>query len=172
MTGLQERKIPRYCVALLVLLLVLFLAGTSFPFSNVGSTFLMISSPKEEGKIIYRIPVGQGDEFTLTYRHSVSNSVVYGTFALTDEGTIEPLTTVFLSYGPGLPMAGGGENTTIEDGVITVYHQEVPREDLRLWVSPLTGETLTIRNETYDLAALSEEPMLIEITLKMPGPSE
>jgi hypothetical protein len=95
------------------------------------------------------------------------SAVRNGTFALTGEGTIVPLTTVFRSYGPGLPMAGGGEHTTIENGLITVYHEEDPRKELRLWVSPQTGETLTLGSEDYDLAALSPEPMLVEITMEL-----
>lgn len=122
-----------------------------------------IVSPKNPDMILFRIPARTGDRFTLTYRHSVSNSMVEGAFLLTAGSTITPLTTSFSSFGPGLPMTDT-EETVTEDGLITVFHQEEPRDKLRLWVSPLTGETLKIGTQQINLAAFAGQPLLVEIT--------
>lgn len=124
---------------------------------------LLIEDPRT-GKQYYTIPVSPGDLFTLTYRNSVSKSVVIGTFAITGARLIEPLTTAFTSYGPGLPF-DFMEDHQIKDGVITVFHDEEPRPELRLWVTPLTEEKITINNRDYPLGSLTEAHLLLNISV-------
>ncbi|MCW3491679.1 DUF1850 domain-containing protein [Dethiobacter alkaliphilus] len=154
------KKISPKIIVIIAAFLALPLAGSLILPHHTGSHLIIADS---QGQIHHRIPVATEEVFTLSYRHSVSNSVVSGTFAITSAGTIHPLTTTFSTFGPGLPMAGELVETTIEDGLITVHHQEEPREVLRLWVSPLTGETLSIGSRSVDLYQISPEPTLVEI---------
>ena len=146
-----------------MLFLALFLVGVRLH-GATGNTYLLITCLQEES-ISQQIVIQPEEIFTLAYRHSVSNSMVYGTFSLTTEGTIKPLTTSFSSYGPGLPMPGDDILTTVNNGIITVHHNEAPRKEIRLWVSPLTDETLTISNQTFALTEHLKEPVLIEIAV-------
>lgn len=115
--------------------------------------------------IYYSIPVEAPEEFTLSYRHSVSLSAVEGTFLIEPEGTIKPLTTTFSTYGPGLPV-DYAERYSIENGLITVYSTEEPREEIRLWVTPRTEEKIALQSREYDLAGLSESHLLLVITIE------
>ncbi len=111
----------------------------------------------------YAVPCRRGDVFTLSYRHSVSRSMVYGTFELTPEGKIRPLTTSFSSFGPGLPWLDESVSHTFTDGKFIVQHTEDPREDIRLWVSPLTEDSISLNGINCELALLAQEPLLLKI---------
>ena len=124
---------------------------------------LIITEPNSNTEL-YKLEVASGSEFELSYRHSVSGSMVSGTFKMTSQGMIQPLTTSYSSFGPGLPL-DYAEEYTIEDGVVTVHHQEEPRERLRLWVSTVTEETITINDLGYPLYSETESHRLVEIFL-------
>ncbi|MDW7740499.1 MAG: DUF1850 domain-containing protein [Bacillota bacterium] len=125
---------------------------------------LIIENPRTEN-FYYQIPVNTGESFTLSLRNSVSKSMVTGTFLVTRSGLIKPYTTEFTSYGPGLPM-DFLEEVKIENGIITVFHNEAPREHLLLWVSPQTEETIIIYDQAYPLFTLSDSHQLLKIQLK------
>ncbi|TVQ25603.1 MAG: DUF1850 domain-containing protein [Spirochaetaceae bacterium] len=100
----------------------------------------------ESGETIERLPLSPGDEFTLEYVHSVSLTAVQGDFRLNEDGRIEALATRFLAFGPGLPWTPGTEHQTDSEGRIVVYHTDDTREELLLWVSELTRETVIYRD--------------------------
>lgn len=124
---------------------------------------LLVRDPRS-GTVYYSENVEPGITVTLSYRHSVSNSMVYGTFMITDQAMIKPLTTSYTTFGPGLPM-DSTEEYTIEEGIVTVHHLEEARASIRLWVSPQTGETLTIGDQLYPLYEPGEANRLIEIII-------
>ncbi len=149
------------------MLLLLLLAGVLMQMSCSGadmSRYLIVKDPRR-GTIFYSLAVEANDNFSLHYRHSVSGSPVEGTFTITDQGKIKPLTTSFSSYGPGLPM-DHMESYVIEEGLVTGYHEEEPRDYIRLWVSPQTEEALYVNEDSYPLSTLSGEHLLIEIAIK------
>jgi len=122
---------------------------------------------KEPGSLteLYAIEAAPGSTFELSYRHSVSASMVYGKFKISEQGMIVPLTTSYSSFGPGLPL-DYAEEYTIENGVITVYHRDEPREAIRLWVSDITGETIIINDLEYPLYPETSGHRLVEIYLQ------
>jgi hypothetical protein len=122
---------------------------------------LVIEDPRT-GVQYYSISVVPGDCFTLTCRNSVSKSVVKGSFAINNSRQIVPLTTAFTSYGPGLPF-DFMEEYQIKDGVVPVFHDEEPREELRLWVTPLTEEMVSLNNRDYPLGKLTKTNLLLTI---------
>lgn len=146
----------------IALIIVLSLNLTSCQEKN-SSWQLVIIEPDSSGEL-YVFDAVPGSTFELSYRHSVSGSMVYGTFQLTDKGMIQPVTTSYSSFGPGLPL-DYAEEYTIENGVITVHHREEPREFIRLWVSAITEETITINDQSYPLYSETEHYRLVEIFL-------
>ncbi len=148
----------------LVFILGLFLVLNYVSDFKTGLPWKLIVEDPRCGHIYYDIPVRHKDVFTLSYRHSVSGSRVYGTFEITHDAHIDPLTTSYTSFGPGLPWLDATVHYTIENGIITVFHDvEPPRGHIRLWVSPETGETITLNGHSYQLARFSEFPVLVEI---------
>ncbi|TVR05695.1 MAG: DUF1850 domain-containing protein [Spirochaetaceae bacterium] len=102
-------------------------------------------------ELIAELPISAGDEFSLHYTHSVSNTPVSGEFRITTDGRIEPTVTRFVSFGPGLPWTPGTDHQTDADGRIVYTHFEDPRDELLLWVSELTAETLVLGETAVQL---------------------
>lgn len=146
--------------AIVFVILILSFVNTGCKDKNAG--LQMIIKAPHSNTIHYRIPVQAMDEFTLSYRHSVSLSIVEGTFLITAKGMILPLTTTFSTYGPGLPV-DYKEDYSIKNGIITIYNDEEPRESIRLWVSPQTEEKILYGNREYSLANLAGDHLLLEI---------
>ena len=149
-----------YCFFVVLLLGVLFIPACR---SNKTDWCLIIEDPRCE-TVFYSLPIDPGDILSLSYRHSVSRSIVEGTFILTSTGKIEPETTSYTAYGPGLPVERYVD-WKIKDGVITVYHEEEPRDSIRLWVTDLTEETIHLHDKSYPLFTLSGTNLLLEIYL-------
>jgi hypothetical protein len=128
---------------------------------------LQATDPRS-GITYYSIPLVTGSSISLRYRHSVSGSQVNGTFELTAEGELKPLSTEFLSFGPGLPF-DYYEDYKVENGVITVYHNEEPRCEIRLWVTPLTEEVMIIDGKDYPLHIFSDQEKLLVLSTVRKG---
>ena len=122
---------------------------------------LIVVDPRCE-TVYHEFEVETETVFSLIYRHSVSGSLVRGTFLINDQNKLEPLTTEFKSYGPGLPL-DRWESYEIKNGMVTIYHDEEPREAIRLWVSSYTEETLIINELEIPLYKPEINHLLIEI---------
>lgn len=153
---------------ILFLLPVVLLLGYLFFGTSQPDPWLLVVRAAALNQNIYNITVKPNDRFTLSYIHSVSRRPVSGTFIITDRGKIKPLSTEFDSFGPGLPDLEVSTVYEMKDGLIIIYHDEEPREQIRLFVSPLTGERLIINGIEYDLTSHQEKPLLLEIYVLMP----
>jgi hypothetical protein len=125
---------------------------------------LSVEDPRS-GKVYYQLEVKPEQILTLSCRNSVSKSVVTGTFIITGEKLIKPVTTAFTAYGPGLPM-DFVEEYVIENGVITIFHQEEPRDSIRIWVNRQTEETIYLNGQAYPLWNFTESALLLNIYIK------
>ncbi|TVR31774.1 MAG: DUF1850 domain-containing protein [Spirochaetaceae bacterium] len=133
-----------------------------------ASWTLVVSAPHQDA-VRYRAAVSPGDVFSLTYVHSVSRSEVSGSFRVTADALIEPVDTVFRSFGPGLPWTPDADYRRLDDGSMLVRHHEPARSEIRVWVSPLTRDRLTVNGTEIDLSAESERATLIEIMIQKQG---
>lgn len=122
---------------------------------------LVVIAPKG-GQTMAYLPLN-GNSFSLSYTHSVTRQEVTGTFAITKDGGILPLTTVFDSFGPGLPYLDGSLDYAWQDGCFVVYHDDEPRASISLFVSPLTGETLRSGKKELKLGSSQDAPVLVKL---------
>ncbi len=122
---------------------------------------LIVMDPRCE-TVYHELEMEPETVFLIRYRHSVSGSLVKGSFLINNHKEIKPLTTEYSSFGPGLPLEQW-ENYSIEDGLITVYHNDEPRETIRLWVSPYTEETLIVDELEIPLYKPEISHLLLEI---------
>jgi len=154
------RKMATLCFFLLpgVFFLILYLLPPPSPTQQQ----LVVEAPRL-GHSLYSIPVSSGDIFELSYVHSVSRQPVEGRFEITTKEKIRPLTTTFDTFGPGLPEPGDTANFEIQNGSFVVFHDEEPREEISLFVAPITEDRLFLNGEQYDLAGHLENPTLIKI---------
>ena len=120
-----------------------------------------------DGDLLFSAAVSENKHFTISYHHSVSSSPVTGMFSVNKDCTITPVYTRFTSFGPGLPWTAGDETeyTRFEDGTVQVDHPLEARNELRLWVSPLTRDVLAVGGSTVPLTQWSDREKLILITV-------
>lgn len=134
------------------------------PDRDAETWHLAVTAPAQN-RDLHTIPVQKNDVFELAYVHSVSRQEVRGSFSIEEAGKIKPLTTSFDSFGPGLPDFDQSTRYETVNGSYIVYHEEETRASIRLFVSPLTGETLTLHGKNYELSAEQENPFLVEIMI-------
>ncbi|MDW7684779.1 MAG: hypothetical protein SCK29_11760, partial [Bacillota bacterium] len=89
----------RNTAAVLFTILVIF-AAAGFFYNTTSPWQLVVYTPKN-GQILHRFPLEKEAAFSLHYIHSVTQREVSGTFTVTVDGKIKPLTTTFDAYGPG-----------------------------------------------------------------------
>lgn len=164
----QQPGLPGKRIMILFLLPVVLFLGYLFFLTSQPDPWLLVVRAAALNQNIYSITVKPNDQFALSYTHSVSGRPVSGTFIITNRGDIKPFSTEFDSYGPGLPVPDDSTEYEIKDGLIIVYHDEDPRDRIRLFVSPLTGERLIINGIEYDLTSHQEKPLLLEIYILIP----
>jgi len=152
--------IYKLSITVSAILILLLLVSCEDPDENLHLT---VTDPRC-GKVYQHLEVEPETIFVLRYRHSVSGSLVKGSFLINNHKEIEPLTTEYRSFGPGLPL-DHWENYSIEDGLITVYHDDEPREKIRLWVSSYTEETLIVNEQEIPLYQPDISHLLLEINV-------
>jgi len=168
---LRKYKIPGLPgkkVFIFFLLPVLFFSGYLL-FSKLQQEpwQLIVRAPALE-QTIFTIPIRENDNIKLSYTHSVSGRPVSGTFFITSTAKIKPFSTEFDSYGPGMPEPDESGNYEIKNDLFVIYHEEEPRDQIRLFVSPQTEERLVVHGKTYDLTSQQEGPLLLEISVFAP----
>jgi hypothetical protein len=134
--------------------------------SHVWPSWTLVVSAPHNSKEYYSAPVRPDDTFTLAYVHSVSNAPVIGEFRVTSSGMLAPVSTAFRAFGPGMPWTVGIAYERLADGSILVRHEEEPRDEIRLWVSPLTLDRFAVGDHEIDLTAGAEREVLVEIRVR------
>lgn len=115
------------------------------------------------GRVVFETPIRPGEEFEISYVHSVSNSPVTGYFRAADDAQIQPVGTEFNAFGPGLPWAAE-QIERRPDGSLYVPQTDDPvRDELRIWVSSTTADVFRIRGDTIALTVEGDSPRLIVI---------
>lgn len=141
---------------------LLFFTAVSFLYPWLYPWHLSIYAPKDE-QFLHRFSLQNDASFSLKYIHSVTQREVSGTFIVTKDGRIKPLTTTFDAYGPGLPFLDGSLSYIQEGDAYIVSHEEEPRDRISLFVSPLTNERLVWETGELDISAFREIPQLLHI---------
>ena len=154
--GLASRNLKIFVLMAFLLLALGF-------FLHQGQALNLVVEMPREGKVLYRLPVKTGQVFELEYIHSVTGRIVRGSFEITREKKIKPLTTRFDTFGPGLPYLDGSLNYVVENGIYIVFHEEDPRDDIGIFVSPLTAQVILLAEERWELGNLKDAPFLVRI---------
>ncbi|MFP4508821.1 MAG: DUF1850 domain-containing protein [Spirochaetaceae bacterium] len=163
---MNEQRSNRGATAFLLLVCILVLP-IAVACTEETRDVLHIVRGNEENTVA-RVHLNQHQEFFLRYIHSVSRTEVEGSFELTGDGRIRPLTTRFLAFGPGLPWTPGTEHVVDDSGRILVLHDEEPRDEIRLWVSELTQETIATDDREIPLYSEGGEFERVIIRSELP----
>jgi hypothetical protein len=123
--------------------------------------FLVFSSPclilknSDSGKTIASFPVKQGDEFSVTFIHSVNKSPVTDVYQIRD-GKIYVVRTIYYAFGAGV-QTEIGEGQTLSygpDGSMIVSGFDRELDNLSYIVGTVSDHTLLIGGNTLSLREL------------------
>lgn len=156
------RSRPRWIWRALVGGLILGLPAGALLFIRVP--VLTVADAKAERRIM-AVQVRAGDSFVLSYRHSVTQGLVSGTFEVEADGSLVVKETTFGSPGPGLPEPRPGEGYEIAGGVIRQRGgQRFP--ELSIFIHPFTEHTLVVKGHTLLLSREVAPGTLVKIRVE------
>lgn len=86
---------------------------------------VLVLEDKETGKIFLKIPVSEGDEFSVTFVHSVNKSPCSDIYQIRD-GDIYLIKTTLYGFGAGVPteLYGNQVMTRGEDGEMIISNMD------------------------------------------------
>ncbi len=119
------------------------------------STSCLILKNGDTGKVITAFPLKDGDEFSVTFIHSVNNSPVTDVYQFRDK-RIYVVRTIYYNFGAGV-QTELEEGQTLEygrDGSMIVSGFNRPADNLSYIVGTVSDHTLKINGEVFSLREL------------------
>ncbi len=114
---------------------------------------------------LFAVPVREGERFVLSYRHSVTQGIVSGTFAVEPDGSLTVKETTFGSPGPGLPIPRPGDDYEISEGMIR-YRTEQRLPEVSVFIHPFTEHVLAVKGRSLELSREVAPGALVKIRVK------
>ncbi|MBW1700077.1 MAG: DUF1850 domain-containing protein [Deltaproteobacteria bacterium] len=127
-------------------------------------SFLQITERKT-GKPIFLEPVEAGDQFVLSYIHSVENIPVFGKFGITKGGKIEAVETAFSSYGTGLPLFVPQKQVSHREGLMVVKHKDFFLNKVPIVVIKMTKQTVKLKDSRILLSDHVRDGKIVDIKI-------
>lgn len=118
------------------------------------------------GRPLLAVQVRAGDSLVISYRHSVTQGLVSGTFEVEGDGSVSVKETTFTSPGPGLPEPRPGEDYEIAGGVIRQRGGGEHLSELSLFVHPFTEHTLIAKGTTLNISKDVRAGSLVKIRVE------
>ncbi len=134
--------------------LVLIVASSVFLYL-IFSTPCILLKDGDTDKVIAFYPVNEGDEFSITFVHSVNKTPVTDVYEYRD-GSIFVIRTIYYSFGAGV-QTEVGEGQTLEyaeDGSMIVSGFDKQMDSLSYIVGTVSDHMLEIGNESVSLREL------------------
>ncbi len=128
-------------------------------------TFLLRDA--DTGKVFLKMPVEEGEIFSITFVHSVNKSPVTDEFLVLEEG-FQSHRTLFTSFGAG--MESGTEEGQVltyeEDGTMVLSGFDNHFESFQLIVGTVSDHILKIGGEEISLRDLCGRNTSVEISIR------
>jgi len=156
-------RTPRWAWRALVGGLILGLPAGALLFVRVP--VLTVMDMKANRRVL-AVQVRAGDSLVLSYRHSVTQGQVSGTFEVESDGTLLVRDTTFRSPGPGLPEPRPGEDYEIAGGVIRQRGGGARLQALSVFVHHFTDHTPVVKGLTLALSREVQAGSLVKIRVE------
>lgn len=118
------------------------------------------------GRQLLAVQVRAGDSLVVSYRHSVTQGLVSGTFEVEGDDTLSVTETTFGSPGPGLPEPRPGDAYEIAGGVIRHFGRGERLPSVSFFVHPFTEHTLVLKGKTVNLSRDLPPGSLVKIRME------
>lgn len=138
----------------MVAAIILIIAATLF-LGFFGPEHYLTVKDRDTGELYARYPIGEGDRFSIEFKHSVNLSPVIDIYEIQD-GDIYVEETVYYHFGAGVQtQLNEGETLTYgEDGSMIVGNIHQLRNDVQYIVGTLYDHLLTVGDEQINLRQL------------------
>lgn len=118
------------------------------------------------GRQLLAVQVRAGESLVVSYRHSVTQGLVSGTFEIEGNDTLSVKETTFASPGPGLPEPRPGDDYEIAGGVIRQRGGGERLPSLSFFVHPFTQHTLVVKGKIMNLSRDLPPGSLVKIRIE------
>jgi len=137
--------------------LIFFVAGITAALSFFWPrTGVLEITRADSGKLLCCARMGMGEEFVLTFTHSVNKRPVHDTLRA-EGGRIVIVGSLYDSFGAGMPEASTPEGTlTVLPGGWIQWTVNRPVPEIVVRVGRVAGHTLTLKGRKIPLADLAE----------------
>lgn len=110
---------------------------------------------RDSGTLIARYPMGEGDRFSIEFKHSVNLSPLIDVYEIED-GNIYVEETIYYHFGAGVQtQLNEGETLTYtEDGAMVVGNIHQQRNNMLYIVGTVYDHMLTVNGEVINLRQL------------------
>ncbi len=147
----------------------LFLGLLTGALLSVQAPVLTVEDAKA-GRHLLDIEVRPKETFSLSYRHSVTQDMVSGTFEVDADGSFWVKETTFRSPGPGLPEPRPGEEYEISGGLIRYRPSGQRLEELSVFIHPFTEHAIHIRGKSLNISQAVRQGALVKIRVEWRSP--
>ena len=122
----------------------------------IRSPYLVLSNTAT-GQVLYRVPLQEGETFSLSHIHSLHQSPVLETYTIRD-GQIALILLEFETFGAGLPEVLEPDQTLtrLETGGMRIDGFTRPILDLRVLIGHTAEHTLHVANRSIPLLTLDQ----------------
>ncbi|MGE4277399.1 MAG: DUF1850 domain-containing protein [Lawsonibacter sp.] len=144
------------------------IAAAAF-FLNFGGWLVL--SNGDTGQEYARYWLKQGEEFSITFIHSVNKTPVTDCYDVDRGGEIYLRKTVYYDFGAGVPFdLNEGESLSYaEDGAMVISGIDRKIPDFYIFVGTVSDHTLSIGEKEISLRDLCGRNTKVHITYKSPG---
>ena len=134
--------------------IVVMIASSVFIYNTLSTKYLLLRN-SDTGELISAFPVNDGDEFSISFVHSVNNSPVTDVYEIRDNG-IYIVRTIYYSFGAGVQteIEEGQSLEYGEDGSMIVSGFNRRMDSLSYIVGTVSDHVLEINGKSISLRKL------------------
>ena len=112
---------------------------------NISASPTLVLKNKDSGKVYMKIPINNGEEFSVTFVHSVNQSPVTDVYEVR-QGQIYLVRTIYYDFGAGVPTELYGNQTFSfgENGEMIISDMDTLIPDLIYIVGTVSDHTLSV----------------------------
>lgn len=137
----------------------------------VASTLFMPVSPRllvttQNGDTVFCLPLEDGEEFSIRYKHSVNLSDVEDVIER-DGGSLVVRRSIYSQFGAGIPTSDVGSSLTMcEDGRLMLDGIDAYHDEFLLFTGTIANHRLLYRGHEFALKAYAGEQTLLKFRIQ------
>ena len=127
---------------------------------------MVLQAVASGGRLLYEHQVAPGDEFEISYTHSVARTVVLEKFRVTPDRQILLYETVYQDFGAGLPSElDEGAQVEVGPGGVRITGMKRVMSSIPLRVGSIARHQISFGSDVVDLISLVESGERVDIAV-------